>query len=403
MDYYARFINSTTKAPLTGLTPAWTFLIKGADGTAYTPQPAFTELGNGLYRFTITPTQDILGKIDGGAALALQDRYAGVSLAAADVYLDAAVSSRSTLAAGEAMTLTGAYDAAKTAASQASVDAVPTAATTAAAVWASGARTLTSFGALVSDIAAAVWAAGARTLTAFGFTVTADTVTDKTGYALDAGQRVKLAAAQPDYAPAKASDVAVLVNPTLTQTEHDHLLAIPTVTPAAPSDVIDAATAVLAAVGAVPELQDIVNGVLDAPNSEHVVVGSVGAKIAEESAPILLPLVYSQGSALILVNSTTIEMKQRNSYRLPFNLERDCTGWAAYFGAKSKYGQTTFDIVERQATFTDQANGVGYVDLTAEDMDVSGVFHGELQLRQGEQRNSPESYTLNVKPTVFTG
>jgi len=40
--------------------------------------------------------------------------------------LDATISSRSTLAAGAAMTLTGAYDAAKTSATQASVDAIPT-------------------------------------------------------------------------------------------------------------------------------------------------------------------------------------------------------------------------------------------------------------------------------------
>ena len=51
-------------------------------------------------------------------------------------------------------------------------------------VWASAARTLTSFGTLVADAAAAVWAAGTRTLSAFGFTVTAGTVSDKTGYSL---------------------------------------------------------------------------------------------------------------------------------------------------------------------------------------------------------------------------
>lgn len=38
-------------------------------------------------------------------------------------------------------------------------------------VWISAARTLTSFGALVSDMAVAVWAAATRTLSAFGFTV----------------------------------------------------------------------------------------------------------------------------------------------------------------------------------------------------------------------------------------
>lgn len=43
----------------------------------------------------------------------------------------------------------------------------------AAATWASGTRTLTSFGTLVADVATAVWAAGSRTLTSFG-TLVAD-------------------------------------------------------------------------------------------------------------------------------------------------------------------------------------------------------------------------------------
>src|ERR1035437_4327858 len=54
----------------------------------------------------------------------------------------------------------------------------------AAAVWAVSVRTLSSFGTLVADAATAVWAAATRTLSAFAFTVTAATVSDKTGYSL---------------------------------------------------------------------------------------------------------------------------------------------------------------------------------------------------------------------------
>ena len=62
---------------------------------------------------------------------------------------------------------------------------------TADSVWTVASRTLTAFGTLVADIASAVWAAGARTLTAFGFTVTASTVTDKSGYTIS-GTKTKL-------------------------------------------------------------------------------------------------------------------------------------------------------------------------------------------------------------------
>jgi hypothetical protein len=58
------------------------------------------------------------------------------------------------------------------------LDALPTAAEAAAAVWASGTRTLSSFGTLVADLATAVWAAAARTLTAFGFTPSLDAAYD---------------------------------------------------------------------------------------------------------------------------------------------------------------------------------------------------------------------------------
>jgi len=55
------------------------------------------------------------------------------------------------------------------------IDDLPTAASITTAVWAAGARTLTSYGTLVADITTAIWAAGARTLTSFG-TLVADTV-----------------------------------------------------------------------------------------------------------------------------------------------------------------------------------------------------------------------------------
>lgn len=69
--------------------------------------------------------------------------------------IDAAISSRSTLAAGDAMTLTSGE--------RTSIGT---------AVWASATRSLTTFGTLAADIATAVWAAGTRTLSGFGSLVT---------------------------------------------------------------------------------------------------------------------------------------------------------------------------------------------------------------------------------------
>lgn len=60
------------------------------------------------------------------------------------------------------------------------------------AVWATTARTLSSFGTLVSDIATAVWAAGVRTLTAFGFNVTLSSAYDAAKTAAQAGDAMTL-------------------------------------------------------------------------------------------------------------------------------------------------------------------------------------------------------------------
>lgn len=87
----------------------------------------------------------------------------------------------------------------------------PTASDNATAVWASGTRTLSSFGTLVADVATAVWAAGARTLTSFGSLV-ADTatavwaaatraLTDKADFTLTAAYDAAKTAAQPGDIP----------------------------------------------------------------------------------------------------------------------------------------------------------------------------------------------------------
>ena len=99
-------------------------------------------------------------------------------------------------AVGSAMTLTSAYDAAKSAASQTSVNSIPTnplltndarlgnldatissrSTLTAAQVWANATRTLSSFGTLANDTRDAVWGATTRTLTSFG-TLVSDVAT----------------------------------------------------------------------------------------------------------------------------------------------------------------------------------------------------------------------------------
>lgn len=68
------FANSGT--PATGLTLTWESLKKVSDTTDFTPQPTFTEIGGGWYKFDINPTEKLVGVIDGSSTLVnASERY----------------------------------------------------------------------------------------------------------------------------------------------------------------------------------------------------------------------------------------------------------------------------------------------------------------------------------------
>lgn len=74
-DQLVYFGNSADGTPRTGLTLTWVSLLKVSDGTAFNPQPVFTEVGAGFYKFPGVVSQDVCGSIDGGATLPTADRY----------------------------------------------------------------------------------------------------------------------------------------------------------------------------------------------------------------------------------------------------------------------------------------------------------------------------------------
>jgi hypothetical protein len=75
VTYYAYFKNPNTNTPITGLACFWDSLIKASNGADFTPQPSITEIGDGFYHFDITPTEDLLGRINGGNNLPTSYRY----------------------------------------------------------------------------------------------------------------------------------------------------------------------------------------------------------------------------------------------------------------------------------------------------------------------------------------
>lgn len=97
MNYEVYAEDPSTYLPVTGLTLSWVSL-KNAAGANYTPQPTFSELGAGWYRFSVSPAEILFGRIDLSASMPTQARYIAVKLDPSDSYVDAAVSSRSTYA-----------------------------------------------------------------------------------------------------------------------------------------------------------------------------------------------------------------------------------------------------------------------------------------------------------------
>lgn len=76
---------SNSGVPQTGLTLTWRSLLNVSDGSAYTPQPTFTEIGGGWYKFTINNANPVVGVIDGSGTIAASpERYVPVLMDPAD-------------------------------------------------------------------------------------------------------------------------------------------------------------------------------------------------------------------------------------------------------------------------------------------------------------------------------
>ena len=84
--------------PKTGLTPTITTYINIADGSSPGAAPSVSELAGGLYKFAATPAQAIGIVVDGGSTLADYERYKVMQITPNDGSLDAAVSTRATVA-----------------------------------------------------------------------------------------------------------------------------------------------------------------------------------------------------------------------------------------------------------------------------------------------------------------
>jgi len=87
MEY--KFYVADNGLPFTDSTCAWFIYLRVSNGQDLIGSaPVITEIGGGWYKFSASPTFDIVGVIDAGAILNDVDRYIPVSIGASDSIFD---------------------------------------------------------------------------------------------------------------------------------------------------------------------------------------------------------------------------------------------------------------------------------------------------------------------------
>ena len=73
MIYVVFFSNAGV--PATGLTPTIGVYKKVSDATDVTPVPTVSEIGGGFYKFSASPAEALVVRMNGGGSLADADKY----------------------------------------------------------------------------------------------------------------------------------------------------------------------------------------------------------------------------------------------------------------------------------------------------------------------------------------
>lgn len=126
--------------------------------------------------------------------------------------------------------------------------------------------------------------------------------------------------------------------------------------------------------------------------------------------------VLVQGFGPNKIDTLVNRMQEVGVYRgdvavsIPYNLQRDISGYTMKFAAKASYGDTSFVIGELNVSgqVTDPANGIGTIPLGAGDLDISaGDYIAELRGTVGAAHPFSEEvtfaqFTLKVIEDVMT-
>lgn len=116
---------------------------------------------------------------------------------------------------------------------------------------------------------------------------------------------------------------------------------------------------------------------------------------------VVLPVM--QGAVYMATAQQGVEVVivQGDTPRMTFDFGDDYTGWVPYFGAKAALADTDYAIDPKAATWSDDALGQGYVDLTALETAFTGKYFSEIELRNGDQRLTAMKFKLKIIDAVI--
>lgn len=126
------------------------------------------------------------------------------------------------------------------------------------------------------------------------------------------------------------------------------------------------------------------------------------AIVSTLSATVVLPVMQGQVYTATALSGRVVKIVRGDTPRITFDLGDDYTGWTARFGAKLYKGDSAYAIEVKDCTWTDEAAGQGYVDLTAAETSISPRdYRAEIELVNGIQHLTAMKFTLSILEDVI--
>ena len=127
-------------------------------------------------------------------------------------------------------------------------------------------------------------------------------------------------------------------------------------------------------------------------------VADIIEDIAELAAlpTVALPVVRGQVYTATAFSEAIVEVVQGDTPTITFDLDADYSGWAISFHAKVNLADEDYYIDPKAGSWTDAANGVGQVLLTAADTGTVGTYYADLTLTSGSSVLTAIRYRIQV-------